>query len=115
MSALSPGRPLPQLSCAITRTNDRTHAIIREGLGRSPLFSGAIDGRGASYCPSIQDKVIRFGDREGHQNFLDPEGLDYHLVYPNGITPSLQAHVQLAMFRYLAGVEEADNQGPGYA
>ncbi|EPR18980.1 tRNA uridine 5-carboxymethylaminomethyl modification protein [Sphingobium indicum IP26] len=115
MSALSPGRRLPQLSCAITRTNDRTHAIIREGLGRSPLFSGAIEGRGPRYCPSIEDKVIRFGDRDGHQIFLEPEGLDDHLVYPNGISTSLPADVQLAMVRSMAGLEKADIRVPGYA
>ncbi|WP_242126867.1 tRNA uridine-5-carboxymethylaminomethyl(34) synthesis enzyme MnmG [Sphingobium sp. Sx8-8] len=115
MSALSPVRLLPQLSCAITRTNDRTHAIIREGLGRSPLFSGAIEGRGPRYCPSIEDKVIRFGDRDGHQIFLEPEGLDNHLVYPNGISTSLPADVQLAMIRSMAGLEKAEIVVPGYA
>jgi len=115
MSALSPGRVLPQLSCAITRTNDRTHAIIREGLGRSPLFSGAIEGRGPRYCPSIEDKVIRFGDRDGHQIFLEPEGLDNHLVYPNGISTSLPAEVQLSMIRSMAGLERAEIVVPGYA
>ena len=115
MSALSPGRVLPQLSCAITRTNDRTHAIIREGLGRSPLFSGAIEGRGPRYCPSIEDKVIRFGDRDGHQIFLEPEGLDNHLVYPNGISTSLPADVQLSMIRSMTGLERAEIVVPGYA
>ncbi|MCB4858541.1 tRNA uridine-5-carboxymethylaminomethyl(34) synthesis enzyme MnmG [Sphingobium sp. PNB] len=115
MSAMSPGRPLPQLSCAITRTNERTHAIIREGLGRSPLFSGAIEGRGPRYCPSIEDKVIRFGDRDGHQIFLEPEGLDDHLVYPNGISTSLPADVQLSMVRSMAGLEKAEIVVPGYA
>jgi tRNA uridine 5-carboxymethylaminomethyl modification enzyme len=115
MSALSPARVLPQLRCAITRTNDRTHAIIREGLGRSPLFSGAIEGRGPRYCPSIEDKVIRFGDRDGHQIFLEPEGLDDHLVYPNGISTSLPADVQLAMIRSMAGLERADIVVAGYA
>ncbi|PNP99376.1 tRNA uridine-5-carboxymethylaminomethyl(34) synthesis enzyme MnmG [Sphingobium sp. SA916] len=115
MSAMSPGRRLPQLSCAITRTNERTHAIIREGLGRSPLFSGAIEGRGPRYCPSIEDKVIRFGDRDGHQIFLEPEGLDDHLVYPNGISTSLPADVQLSMVRSMAGLEKAEIVVPGYA
>ncbi|QOT71115.1 MULTISPECIES: tRNA uridine-5-carboxymethylaminomethyl(34) synthesis enzyme MnmG [Sphingobium] len=115
MSAMSPARLLPQLSCAITRTNERTHAIIREGLGRSPLFSGAIEGRGPRYCPSIEDKVIRFGDRDGHQIFLEPEGLDDHLVYPNGISTSLPADVQLSMVRSMAGLEKAEIVVPGYA
>lgn len=115
MSGLTPERLLPQLSCAITRTNERTHAIIREGLGRSPLFSGAIEGRGPRYCPSIEDKVIRFGDRDGHQIFLEPEGLADHLVYPNGISTSLPADVQLAMVRSMAGLEKAEIVVPGYA
>ncbi|MEJ7926974.1 tRNA uridine-5-carboxymethylaminomethyl(34) synthesis enzyme MnmG [Sphingobium sp. AN641] len=115
MSPLTAGRPLPQLACAITRTNDRTHAIIRDGLHRSPLFSGAIEGRGPRYCPSIEDKVVRFGDRDGHQVFLEPEGLDDHLVYPNGISTSLPADVQLAMVRSMAGLERAEIVVPGYA
>ncbi|WP_176592307.1 tRNA uridine-5-carboxymethylaminomethyl(34) synthesis enzyme MnmG [Sphingobium sp. EM0848] len=115
MSALSSGRVLPQLSCAITRTNDRTHSIIRDGLGRSPLFSGAIEGRGPRYCPSIEDKVLRFGDRDGHQIFLEPEGLDDHLVYPNGISTSLPADIQLALVRSMAGLEKAEIVVPGYA
>ena len=115
MSARSPARQLPQLSCAITRTNEATHAIIRDGLGRSPLFSGAIEGRGPRYCPSIEDKVIRFGDREGHQIFLEPEGLSTHLVYPNGISTSLPADVQEQMVRSMAGLERAEIVVPGYA
>jgi tRNA uridine 5-carboxymethylaminomethyl modification enzyme len=115
MSALSHGRVLPQLSCAITRTNGQTHDIIREGLGRSPLFSGAIEGRGPRYCPSIEDKVTRFGDRDGHQVFLEPEGLDDHLVYPNGISTSLPADVQLAMVRSMSGLERVEIAVPGYA
>ena len=115
MSALSPTRQLPQLSCAITRTNEATHAIIRDGLGRSPLFSGAIEGRGPRYCPSIEDKVIRFGDRDGHQIFLEPEGLSTHLVYPNGISTSLPADVQEQMVRSMAGLERAEIVMPGYA
>lgn len=115
MSPLSDHRPLPQLACAITRTNERTHAIIREGLGRSPLFSGVIEGRGPRYCPSIEDKVIRFGDRDGHQIFLEPEGLDDALVYPNGISTSLPADVQLAMIRSMRGLEQAEIVVPGYA
>ena len=115
MSALTRGRVLPQLRCAITRTNDVTHQIIRDGLGRSPLFSGAIEGRGPRYCPSIEDKVTRFGDRDGHQIFLEPEGLSTHLVYPNGISTSLPADVQLALVRSMHGLEAADIVVPGYA
>ncbi|WP_066528910.1 tRNA uridine-5-carboxymethylaminomethyl(34) synthesis enzyme MnmG [Sphingobium sp. EP60837] len=115
MSALSARRYLPQLSCAITRTNNNTHDIIRAGLGRSPLFSGAIEGSGPRYCPSIEDKVMRFGDRDGHQIFLEPEGLADHLVYPNGISTSLPADVQLAMVRSMVGLESAEIVVPGYA
>jgi tRNA uridine 5-carboxymethylaminomethyl modification enzyme len=115
MSALTRGRVLPQLRCAITRTNDITHQIIRDGLGRSPLFSGAIEGRGPRYCPSIEDKVTRFGDRDGHQIFLEPEGLSTHLVYPNGISTSLPADVQLALVRSMQALEAAEIVVPGYA
>lgn len=115
MSALSARRPLPQVFCAITRTNEQTHEIIRSGLDRSPLFSGAIEGRGPRYCPSIEDKIFRFGDRDGHQIFLEPEGLDDHLVYPNGISTSLPADVQIAMVRSMAGLERAEIVVPGYA
>lgn len=115
MGALSRGRINPQLSCAITRTNEQTHDIIRGGLDRSPLFSGAIEGRGPRYCPSIEDKIHRFGDREGHQIFLEPEGLSTHLVYPNGISTSLPADVQRAMVRAMAGLERVEMVVPGYA
>ncbi|WP_370307682.1 tRNA uridine-5-carboxymethylaminomethyl(34) synthesis enzyme MnmG [Sphingobium abikonense] len=115
MSPITPARILPQLACAITRTNDRTHQIIRDGLGRSPLFSGAIEGRGPRYCPSIEDKVLRFGDRDGHQIFLEPEGLDSHLVYPNGISTSLPEDVQRAMIRTMTGLERAEIVVAGYA
>ena len=115
MSPLSNGRPLPQLACAITRTNERTHQIIRDGMSRSPLFSGAIEGRGPRYCPSIEDKIQRFGDRDGHQIFLEPEGLDDPLVYPNGISTSLPTDVQIAMVRSMAGLEQAEIVVPGYA
>jgi tRNA uridine 5-carboxymethylaminomethyl modification enzyme len=115
MSPLSSNRPLPQLACAITRTNTETHAIIRSGLDRSPLFSGAIEGRGPRYCPSIEDKIFRFGDRDGHQIFLEPEGLDDPLVYPNGISTSLPADVQLAMVRSMPGLSRAEIVVPGYA
>ncbi len=107
--------PRPQLSCAITRTNQRSHDVIRSGLGRSPLFSGAIEGRGPRYCPSIEDKVQRFGDRDGHQIFLEPEGLDTRLVYPNGISTSLPADVQEQLVRTIAGLERVDIVQHGYA
>ena len=99
MSALDDGVREPRLRCAITRTNLRTHDIIAANFGRSPLFAGAIEGRGPRYCPSIEDKVKRFGDRDGHQVFLEPEGLDDHLVYPNGISTSLPAEVQAEFVR----------------
>ena len=115
MSPISPGRPAPQLFCAITRTNGRTHDIIRSNLDRSPLFAGAIEGVGPRYCPSIEDKVHRFADREGHQVFLEPEGLDDAAVYPNGISTSLPADVQLAMVRSMEGLERVELLQPGYA
>ncbi|MCT2557864.1 tRNA uridine-5-carboxymethylaminomethyl(34) synthesis enzyme MnmG [Tsuneonella sp. YG55] len=115
MSPLSPHRGNAQLACAITRTNARTHDLIRGALHRSPLFSGAIGAQGPRYCPSIEDKIHRFGDRDGHQVFLEPEGLDTHLVYPNGISTSLPADVQLAMVRSMPGLEQADIAVPGYA
>jgi tRNA uridine 5-carboxymethylaminomethyl modification enzyme len=105
----------PQLRCAITRTNARTHEIIRANFDRSPLFAGAIEGRGPRYCPSIEDKVKRFAERDGHQIFLEPEGLDDRLVYPNGISTSLPADVQLDFVRSIQGLEQADVARPGYA
>lgn len=107
--------PLPQLGCAITRTNERSHDVIRTGLDRSPLFAGAIEGRGPRYCPSIEDKVHRFGDRDGHQIFLEPEGLDTHLVYPNGISTSLPTDVQVDLVRSIEGLERVEIVQPGYA
>lgn len=115
MSPLSPGRIAPQLFCAITRTNARTHEIIRANLDRSPLFAGEISGVGPRYCPSIEDKVHRFGDRDGHQIFLEPEGLDDPTIYPNGISTSLPEDVQLAMVRSMAGLERAEILQAGYA
>jgi tRNA uridine 5-carboxymethylaminomethyl modification enzyme len=114
-SPLTERRLAPQLFCAITRTNERTHAIIRAGLDRSPLYSGAIEGRGPRYCPSIEDKVMRFGDRDGHQIFLEPEGLDDSTIYPNGISTSLPLDVQQALIRSIAGLERAEIVQPGYA
>ncbi|HYN46240.1 MAG TPA: tRNA uridine-5-carboxymethylaminomethyl(34) synthesis enzyme MnmG [Allosphingosinicella sp.] len=115
MSPMSGGRALPQLFCAITRTNAATHAIIRANLGRSPLFAGEIMGIGPRYCPSIEDKVHRFADRDGHQIFLEPEGLDDPAVYPNGISTSLPQDVQLAMVRSIGGLERAEILQAGYA
>ncbi|HQV02428.1 MULTISPECIES: tRNA uridine-5-carboxymethylaminomethyl(34) synthesis enzyme MnmG [unclassified Novosphingobium] len=109
------GRVLPQLFCAITRTNPRSHDVIRANLHRSPLFSGAIGANGPRYCPSIEDKIHRFADRDGHQVFLEPEGLDTPLVYPNGISTSLPADVQLAMLRTMEGLERVEMAVPGYA
>jgi len=119
MSAMTPvdghGRVNPQVFCAITRTNAHSHDIIRANLHRSPLFTGAIGASGPRYCPSIEDKIHRFGDRDGHQVFLEPEGLDTHLVYPNGISTSLPAEVQLAMLRTMEGLEAVEMVVPGYA
>ena len=115
MSPLTAVRSNPQVFCAITRTTIASHDIIRENLHRSPLFSGAIDAAGPRYCPSIEDKIHRFGDRDGHQVFLEPEGLDTHLVYPNGISTSLPVDTQLAMVRAMAGLAQARIVEPGYA
>ena len=115
MSPISARRTLPQLFCAITRTTERTHAIIRASLHRSPLFGGDIQGQGPRYCPSIEDKIHRFGDRDGHQIFLEPEGLDDPLVYPNGISTSLPADVQAAMIRSIPGLDRTVIAIPGYA
>ncbi|WP_324740811.1 tRNA uridine-5-carboxymethylaminomethyl(34) synthesis enzyme MnmG [Tsuneonella sp. CC-YZS046] len=115
MSPLSEGRVNPQLFCAITRTNARSHDVIRANLHRSPLFTGAIDARGPRYCPSIEDKIHRFADRDSHQIFLEPEGLGTHLVYPNGISTSLPTEVQLEMLRTMEGLERVEMAVPGYA
>ncbi len=115
MSAWNQTRELPQLFCAITRTNTATHRVIRDNLHRSPLFAGEITGVGPRYCPSIEDKVHRFGDRDGHQVFLEPEGLDDPLIYPNGISTSLPPDVQLAMVRTMEGLERVQIAQPGYA
>jgi len=112
----TPGRPaLPQLACWITYTNERTHALIREGLPRSPLYRKDIQGTGPRYCPSIEDKVVRFADKDRHQIYLEPEGLDSAEVYPNGISTSLPFDVQLAFLRTIPGLERAEMTRPGYA
>ena len=114
-SDMTTRRNVPPLFCAITRTNQRTHDIIRAAIGRSPLFSGDIEGQGPRYCPSIEDKVHRFGDRDGHQIFLEPEGLDDPWVYPNGVSTSLPADVQLAIMRSVKGLEQVEIAQAGYA
>src|SRR3982751_3781205 len=115
MSALEDGERAPQLRCAIARTNARTHDIIRANFDRSPLFAGAIEGRGPRYCPSIEDKVKRFAERDAHQIFLEPEGLGDPLVYPNGISTSLPEDVQHDFVRSILGLERAEIVRPGYA
>ncbi len=115
MSPLTAKRPNPPVFCAISRTTQAAHDVIRANLHRSPLFSGAIGAAGPRYCPSIEDKIHRFGDRDGHQVFLEPEGLDTHLVYPNGISTSLPVDVQQAMLRTMPGLERVEMVVPGYA
>ncbi len=106
--------PLPQVPCHITYTNDKTHHLIRGGLDRSPLYSGIIVGIGARYCPSIEDKVVRFAEKERHQIFLEPEGLDTSQVYPNGLATSLPVDIQEKMVRSIPGLEKAKILKPGY-
>jgi tRNA uridine 5-carboxymethylaminomethyl modification enzyme len=114
-SAWSDGVALPQVPCHITYTTPTTHEIIRGGLDRSPLFSGRIQSRGPRYCPSIEDKVVRFADRDRHQIFLEPEGLDTVEIYPNGLSTSLPLDVQVAMVRSIPGLGKATVMRPGYA
>jgi tRNA uridine 5-carboxymethylaminomethyl modification enzyme len=104
-----------QMSCWITHTNERTHEIIRNGLDRSPMFTGKIEGVGPRYCPSVEDKIHRFADKTSHQIFLEPEGLTTHEVYPNGISTSLPFDVQYELVRSMAGLENAHILRPGYA
>jgi tRNA uridine 5-carboxymethylaminomethyl modification enzyme len=107
--------PLPQVPCHITYTTPKTHEFIRKGLDRSPLFSGVIKGVGARYCPSIEDKVVRFADKDRHQIFLEPEGLETAEVYPNGLATSLPVDIQIRMVRSIPGLERAEILRPGYA
>ena len=114
-SSLTTGVTAPQLDCHITRTTPETHRIIRADAHRSAVYSGAISGRGPRYCPSIEDKVIRFADRDGHQIFLEPEGVDDPTIYPNGISTSLPAETQAALVATIPGLERARILRPGYA
>lgn len=106
---------VPQIDCHITYTNPETHKIIRDNLDKSAMYAGLIEGSGPRYCPSIEDKVVRFADKDRHQIFLEPEGLDDHTVYPNGISTSLPVDVQLAFLRTIEGLENAEVIRPGYA
>jgi tRNA uridine 5-carboxymethylaminomethyl modification enzyme len=105
----------PQIQCGITRTTPATHEVIRANVHRSPMYSGQIKSSGPRYCPSIEDKIVRFGDRDGHQIFLEPEGLDNTTVYPNGISTSLPEEVQLALLATIPGLERVRMVRPGYA
>ena len=105
----------PQISCYITHTNEQTHSIIRSGLDRSPIYSGVIESVGPRYCPSIEDKIVRFADRTSHQIFIEPEGLENQEVYPNGISTSLPFDIQLELVRSIKGLENAHITRPGYA
>ncbi|MBX9619156.1 MAG: tRNA uridine-5-carboxymethylaminomethyl(34) synthesis enzyme MnmG [Hyphomicrobiales bacterium] len=114
-SFMTTNLPAPQVLCHITRTNSETHRLIEANLHRSAMYSGQISGVGPRYCPSIEDKIVRFGERDGHQIFLEPEGLDDPTVYPNGISTSLPAEVQDAFIRTIPGLESARIVQPGYA
>ncbi len=114
-SVLTPEITTPQIECGITRTTPATHDIIRANVHRSPMYSGQITSIGPRYCPSIEDKIVRFGDRDGHQIFLEPEGLDDTTVYPNGISTSLPEEVQQAILTTIPGLERAHIIRPGYA
>src|SRR5208337_4343518 len=114
-SAMTERIATAQVPCHITRTNVAGHAIVRANAHRTAVYSGAISGRGPRYCPSIEDKVIRFADRESHQIFLEPEGLDDPTIYPNGISTSLPADVQQALLATIPGLEHARMIRPGYA
>lgn len=115
LSFLSDAPVAPQVTCAITHTTAATHQIIRDNLSRSAMYGGRIDGVGPRYCPSIEDKVVRFAEKDSHQIFLEPEGFDSDVVYPNGISTSLPEDVQIAYVRSIPGLEEAEILQPGYA
>ncbi|MEP1353906.1 MAG: tRNA uridine-5-carboxymethylaminomethyl(34) synthesis enzyme MnmG [Tateyamaria sp.] len=114
-SFLSNGAPLRQVACGITHTNTQTHDIIRKNLDRSAMYGGHIDGTGPRYCPSIEDKIVRFADKDSHQIFLEPEGLDDDTVYPNGVSTSLPEDVQIDYIRSIVGLEDVKILQPGYA
>ncbi|WP_180996022.1 tRNA uridine-5-carboxymethylaminomethyl(34) synthesis enzyme MnmG [Tabrizicola aquatica] len=114
-SFLNRGPEARQISCGITHTSEATHQIVRDNLGRSAMYGGHIEGVGPRYCPSIEDKVVRFADKSSHQVFLEPEGLDDHTVYPNGLSTSLPEEVQHAYIRTIAGLEQTVILQPGYA
>ncbi|CAM5775235.1 tRNA uridine 5-carboxymethylaminomethyl modification enzyme MnmG [Labrys miyagiensis] len=114
-STLTTVLPNPQISCGITRTTPATHKVIQDNIHRAPIYSGQIESRGPRYCPSIEDKVVRFGERDGHQIFLEPEGLDDDTVYPNGISTSLPEDVQQAMIETIPGLGKVRMIRPGYA
>ncbi len=115
MSAISAAPTLPQIACAVTRTTSATHDIIRADLARSPMHNGQIESRGPRYCPSIEDKIARFGDRDGHQIFLEPEGLADATIYPNGISTALPVETQARLVATIPGLERARIVRPGYA
>lgn len=115
MSFLTDRTIAPQVACAITHTNARTHAIVRDNLGQSAMYGGQIEGVGPRYCPSIEDKITRFADKDSHQVFLEPEGLDDDTVYPNGISTSLPQEVQEQYVRTILGLEQVEILQPGYA
>ncbi len=114
-STLTTSLPNPQIACGVTRTSSEGHDLIRANLHRAPMYTGDIQGRGPRYCPSIEDKVVRFADRTNHQIFLEPEGLDDDTVYPNGISTSLPEDVQRAFLKTIPGLERAEMLRPGYA
>ena len=114
-STLTTHLPHPQIACAVTRTTEAAHDVIRANIHRSPMYAGRIEGVGPRYCPSIEDKVMRFGDRDGHQIFLEPEGLDDPLIYPNGISTSLPVEVQTEFLSHIPGLERVRIARPGYA